>query len=76
MYSYGENLGIAFQIKDDLLDYLGSESITGKNSGGDVKRNMMTLPLIFAKSKLKSSGKRELNYLMRKLKKIKMLLKK
>ena len=76
MYSYGENLGIAFQIKDDLLDYLGSESITGKNSGGDVKRNMMTLPLIFAKSKLKSSGKRELNSLMRKLKKIKMLLKK
>ena len=69
MYSYGENLGIAFQIKDDLLDYLGSESITGKNSGGDVKRNMMTLPLIFAKSKLKSSGKRELNSLMRKLKK-------
>ena len=57
MYSYGENLGIAFQIKDDLLDYLGSESITGKNSGGDVKRNLMTLPLIFAKSKLKSSGK-------------------
>ena len=38
MYSYGENLGIAFQIKDDLLDYLGSESITGKNSGGDVKK--------------------------------------
>ena len=36
----------------------------------------MTLPLIFAKSKLKSSGKRELNSLMRKLKKIKMLLKK
>ena len=35
-----ENLGIAFQIKDDLLDYLGSESITGKNSGGDVKREI------------------------------------
>ncbi len=76
MYSYGENLGIAFQIKDDLLDYLGSESITGKNSGGDVKRNMMTLPLIFAKSKLKSSGKRELNFLMRKLKKNKNAIKK
>ena len=76
MYSYGENLGIAFQIKDDLLDYLGSESITGKNSGGDVKRNMMTLPLIFAKSKLKNSGKRELNSLLRKLKKNKYAMKK
>ena len=76
MYSYGENLGIAFQIKDDLLDYLGSESMTGKNSGGDVKRNMMTLPLIFAKSKLKGSGRRELNSLIRKFKKNKHAIKK
>ena len=74
MYSYGENLGVAFQIKDDLLDYLGSESITGKNSGGDVKRNMMTLPLIFAKSKLKVVEK--LNSLIRKLKKNKNAIKK
>ena len=67
MYSYGENLGVAFQIKDDLLDYLGSESITGKNSGGDVKE-YDDFTLIFAKSKLKSSGKRELNSLMKKIK--------
>ncbi len=50
--AFGENLGIAFQIKDDLFDLLGKESDTGKNSGGDVKRNMMTLPLIYSKNNM------------------------
>ena len=47
-FKYGENLGMAFQIKDDLFDLLGSENQTGKDSGGDVKKNMMTLPLIYS----------------------------
>ncbi len=51
MYSYGENLGVAFQIKDDLLDLIGSEYDLGKDIGGDIKKNMITLPLIFAKKK-------------------------
>jgi len=54
MYEFGENLGMAFQIKDDLFDFLGSESTTGKDSSGDVKKNMLTLPLIYALQK--SSG--------------------
>ncbi len=45
---YGENLGIAFQIKDDLLDYLGSQVIVGKPVGNDFKEKKLTLPLIYA----------------------------
>ena len=45
--SFGELLGQAFQIKDDLFDILGSESELGKPSGYDLKKNMLTLPLIY-----------------------------
>ena len=46
MVTYGTKLGMAFQVKDDLFDLLGSEQQTGKDMGADVKRNMVTLPLI------------------------------
>lgn len=48
MRAYGEHLGIAFQIRDDLLDYLGKESMIGKPVGGDLKEKKFTLPLIYA----------------------------
>ena len=63
-HDYGESLGMAFQIKDDLFDLMGSESDTGKNSGGDIKKNMKTLPLIFALSNMGKSEKRKLNKLL------------
>ena len=63
-HDYGESLGMAFQIKDDLFDLMGSESDTGKNSGGDIKKNMKTLPLIFALSNMGRSEKRKLNKLL------------
>jgi octaprenyl-diphosphate synthase len=63
-YEFGQNLGIAFQIKDDLFDLLGKESDTGKNSGGDVKKNMMTLPLIFSYSNMTKKENRKLKKLM------------
>jgi octaprenyl-diphosphate synthase len=44
---YGHNLGLAFQIIDDLLDYLGDEKKTGKTTGNDFVEGKMTLPLIF-----------------------------
>lgn len=44
----GEYLGIAFQIKDDLLDYFGNESKTGKPIGNDIIENKITLPLFYA----------------------------
>ena len=63
-FKYGENLGMAFQIKDDLFDLLGSESSTGKDSGSDVKKNMITLPLIFSYSKLNITQNRQLKKLL------------
>jgi len=63
-YSFGENLGMAFQIKDDLFDLLGNENDTGKNSGGDVKKNMATLPLIFSKNNMSRVQYRELKKLL------------
>jgi octaprenyl-diphosphate synthase len=45
---YGERLGIAFQIADDLLDYTEDSTVTGKPSGLDLKEHKVTLPLIAA----------------------------
>ena len=73
-YKFGLNLGIAFQIKDDLFDILGSEFQTGKNSNSDVKKNMITLPLIHAKSKLSRIENRKLGKLLNKNKKNKKTL--
>jgi geranylgeranyl pyrophosphate synthase len=45
---YGHNLGMAFQIIDDVLDYSGSENIIGKPAGNDLRQGLITLPLIYA----------------------------
>jgi octaprenyl-diphosphate synthase len=46
--AYGDALGMAFQITDDLLDYTGAETVTGKPTGLDLKEHKVTLPLIAA----------------------------
>src|SRR5690606_27679559 len=43
---YGRNLGIAFQIADDLLDILGTEAETGKSLRTDLEKQKLTLPVI------------------------------
>lgn len=48
MRSFGESVGMAFQIRDDLLDYDGRKSIIGKPTGIDIKEKKLTLPLIHA----------------------------
>ncbi len=48
MLDYGMNLGIAFQLADDLLDYAGDPSLTGKNIGDDLSEGKITLPLLHA----------------------------
>ena len=48
LYAYGDALGIAFQIADDLLDYQGVSSATGKNVGDDFRERKLTLPVIKA----------------------------
>ncbi len=45
---YGLNLGIAFQIIDDVLDYVGAEEVIGKPAGNDLRQGLVTLPLIYA----------------------------
>lgn len=51
MKEYGENVGMAFQIRDDLLDYIGKRSILGKPAGSDMREKKLTLPLIHALKK-------------------------
>jgi octaprenyl-diphosphate synthase len=47
MATFGARLGTAFQIIDDVLDYSGDLSMTGKNLGDDLAEGKATLPLIF-----------------------------
>jgi octaprenyl-diphosphate synthase len=49
---YGERLGMAFQVADDILDYTEKASMTGKPSGLDLKEHKVTLPLIAALPRL------------------------
>ncbi len=48
LFAYGDALGIAFQIADDLLDYQGDSAATGKNVGDDFRERKLTLPVIKA----------------------------
>ncbi|MCA0929896.1 polyprenyl synthetase family protein [Ruegeria profundi] len=48
LFEYGDALGIAFQIADDLLDYQGDSKTTGKNVGDDFRERKLTLPVIKA----------------------------
>ena len=63
MKSFGENIGIAFQIKDDLLDYSGN-SLTGKREGNDIKEKKITLPLIHSLEKATFSKKRHILHII------------
>ncbi len=78
--SFGELLGQSFQIKDDLFDIMGSMDSTGKPSGYDLKKNMLTLPLIYILNKKTSVQKKifkiHLNMLLKnnKFKKIRNLI--
>lgn len=48
MRTYGENLGIAFQLVDDALDYSGRQALMGKSVGDDFREAKMTLPIILS----------------------------
>ena len=47
MESFGRNLGLAFQIADDILDLVGQETLTGKSLGTDLEQKKLTLPIIW-----------------------------
>jgi octaprenyl-diphosphate synthase len=56
---FGENLGMAFQIADDLLDYREAKETTGKPSGLDLREHKVTLPLIHALREMSPSSRKE-----------------
>ncbi|MGL5318985.1 MAG: polyprenyl synthetase family protein, partial [Bacteroidales bacterium] len=61
LYRFGESIGLAFQLKDDLLDVYGDVSKFGKNIGGDITSNKKTFLLISALQNAEGAMKEELN---------------
>jgi octaprenyl-diphosphate synthase len=57
---YGQNLGMAFQITDDLLDWEGETEKTGKGLGNDLKEGKITLPLIHTLKVCDSASKKKI----------------
>jgi len=64
MRSFGQQLGIAFQIADDLLDLVGEEQTVGKSLGTDLTKQRMTLPLLMLRDQLDSAQQRDLQALL------------
>lgn len=62
---FGHNLGMVFQIVDDLLDYTEDTAVTGKPSGLDLKCQKVTLPLIAALPRLGAAERQVVERLMR-----------
>jgi octaprenyl-diphosphate synthase len=60
MEGFGRNYGIAFQIMDDLLDYLGDENKLGKPTGNDLRDGKVTLPLIHALETAQESDRKHI----------------
>ncbi|CAN5656767.1 polyprenyl synthetase family protein [soil metagenome] len=63
MRLFGEKVGIAFQIKDDLFDY-GTDDI-GKPTGNDIQEKKLTLPLIYALEKASAADNRKMIYIIK-----------
>lgn len=57
MRSYGRNLGIAFQLVDDALDYSGRQALMGKSVGDDFREAKVTLPVILAFARADGAAK-------------------
>jgi octaprenyl-diphosphate synthase len=63
MARYGDRLGMAFQIADDILDYTGDASVTGKPGGLDLREHKVTLPLIAALPSLSAAQRQRIGEL-------------
>jgi octaprenyl-diphosphate synthase len=64
MRQFGECLGMAFQIIDDLLDFTGEEEATGKPAGLDLREHKVTLPLIHALPRMSGEQRGQVEALM------------
>ncbi len=65
LWAFGRHLGLAFQITDDLLDYLGVSTETGKDIGTDFKEGKVTLPLLYALQNSNDGDRQRLLSLLR-----------
>lgn len=61
---YGERLGMAFQVADDILDYTETAAVTGKPSGLDLREHKVTLPLIAALPRLSAAARSRVEALL------------
>ena len=69
MKSFGQSIGLAFQIRDDILDYEGTFKNIGKPVGGDIKEKKITLPLIYSLSKVDKKEASQIRQLIKNSKK-------
>ncbi len=60
LYKFGEKIGLAFQLQDDLLDVYGDPKVFGKNIGGDITSNKKTYMLINALNRANDAQRKEL----------------
>ena len=60
LYKFGEQIGLAFQLQDDLLDVYGDPKVFGKNIGGDITSNKKTYMLINAYNRANDAQRKEL----------------
>ena len=60
LYRFGEQIGLAFQLQDDLLDVYGDPKVFGKNIGGDITSNKKTYMLINAVNRANAKQREEL----------------
>ncbi len=64
-YDFGVNLGVAFQLQDDILDVYGSPESFGKQIGGDILSNKKTILFVKLQELISPDDQGELTYLLR-----------
>lgn len=62
---YGREIGLAFQVVDDVLDYTGDEATFGKRPGTDLRARKVTLPLLLLRDRLDAAGRERLATVLR-----------
>lgn len=68
--TYGRNIGMAFQIIDDILDFTSDEETLGKPAGADIKDGQINIPLLYAFDILKYQDPKKLEYVKARIKSI------
>ncbi|MCX7680291.1 MAG: polyprenyl synthetase family protein, partial [Spirochaetes bacterium] len=64
LYEFGLNLGFAFQMVDDVLDFLEAEEITGKDAGNDFMQGKITLPMLCLIERAEGKEKKKIEKLL------------